>query len=869
MSKLRGIFFWSLVIVGFSTAVWAYFHLKQTKKPALNAIDVLPDSALCVISSNNFEALANKISNQNLIWQELIGIPEFKQINKHLMVFDSVISENQTLKDFFNKRSLFMAVYGQKNNAAIEIVFNLNDEAQQEEFLTMVSTVFKGTTSKNGDFEFTIEKMNYYLRATRGVIAISNERSFIENSFSEKNKKQNKNSEFSVLKKLMDKENICNAYFNFAGLSGTNTKINTSEMIFSGQAICDVEFDPDEITFNGFNTPDSTSVLNTLAGQQPQACDFLSILPFNTISYKAIGISDYALWRKQLNISQEQTSDYWKSINDSAMFNVERELNENIGGKLLEVEIKYNSVVSKAFICEVKDTAEVNEVIELISDTVTLFQNVKTGRIRNKSLIEVLCGKVFSVSSAYAFVFGNYLIVTETKEINEYYINSAVNNAMASQNEMFMTYAKDNLNAGFNYQYYSVPNKDLPAIKNAFGFIKEDQLKTFEKFSDLSITFSNYKNVLQFRTNLKYQQATNNKEVPGLWTFEADTTINSKTWTFINHKSNENELVVQDAKNNLYLINATGNNLWKKQINEVIASDVYTIDAFRNGKLQLVFNTANYLHLIDRNGNYVEGFPVKLPARATNALAVFDYENTKEYRLLIACADKTIYNYNSNGSRNEKFAPIKMQNEASLPVQYVKVGASDYLVACDAEGKIYVYSRRGAGRIDFSNKILEQSANYFVEAGNNIQNSKIIYLDDKNSLLESISLDDKKTAVKLGEEFEEATYNFEKIDDDKKTDILILEKSKLKCYDFSGNELFSYENSDYSYKSVSYFYDTDGAYFVMSTIGGEIHLVPSGTKTITKKIKGTGIPLVYDLFKDGKKYVMVSEDKTLKCVLLK
>lgn len=869
MGKLRGILFWVVVIAGLALAVWAYFHLKQTKKPALNAIDVLPDSALCVISSNNFEELANKISNQNLIWKELLGIPEFKQINAHLNVFDSVITENQMLKDFFHKRSLFMAVYDHQKTSAIAIVFNLNDEAQQDDFLKTISTVFKGTSPSPGDFEFNIEKTNYYLRVSRGVVAITNAKHLIEHSFNEKSKKQKANAEFSSLKKLMDKENVCNAYFNFGRVAASGTKINTSELIFSGQAICDVEFNPDEITFNGFNTPDSASVLNTLAGQQPQACDFLSILPFNTISFKAVGISDYPFWRKKLNVSPEQSTAFWKSINDSAMFNVERELTENIGGKLLEVKIKYNATISKAFVCEVKDTAEVNEVVKFISDSIRLFQNVRTGRLKNNNLVEVLCGKVFNVSSAYAFVFGNYFIVTESKEINDYYINSVVNNAMASQNETFMTYAKDNLNAGFNYQYYSVPNKDLPAIKNAFGFIKDEQLKTFDKLSDLSITFSNYKNVLQFRTNLKYQQATNNKEIPGLWTFEADTVITSNTWTFVNHKSNENELVIQDAKNNLYLINATGNNLWKKQINEVVASDIYTIDAFRNGKLQLLFNTANYLHLIDRNGNYVPGFPVKLPARATNALAVFDYENTKEYRLLIACADKTIYNFNSNGTKNEKFAPIKMQNEASLPVQYVKVGASDYLVACDAGGKIYVYSRRGAGRIDFSNNVLEQSGNYFVDAGNNIENSKIVYLDDKNSLLESISLADKKTAVKLSEEFEETTYSFEKIDDDKKTDIMILEKSKLKCYDFSGNELFSYENTDYTYKTVSYFYDTDGAYFVLSTVGGEVHLVPSGTKAITKKIKGTGTPLVYDLFKDGKKYVMVSEDKTLKCVLLK
>ena len=869
MSKLKTILFWIVVVIGLALAAWAYFHLKQTKKPALNAIDVLPDSAVCVISSNNFEELANKISNQNLIWQELINIQEFFRINKQLHFFDSVITENKNLKSFFNKRSIFMALYSEKENTSMLISFNLNDEAQQDEFLKLISESFKGTLDPNGDFEFNLEQSKYYLKSSRGVVTVADNKKLIDNAFAEKNKKQNVNPEYTALKKLMDKENVCNAYLNFGLLSQANKKINSTELIFSGRSICDVEFNPDEITFNGFNSPDTSSILNSLAGQQAQVFDFVGILPFNAISYKAIGISDYSLWRKKLNIPSEKVYSFWKAINDSAMFNVERQLTENIGTKIIAAEIKYNNLISKALITEVKDTAEVNEVLKYVSDSTFIFQNVKTGRMKNGGLAEVLYGNVFNVTSAYGFVYGNYFIITENKETAEYFINSAVNNAMVTQNETFMNYAKDNLNAPFNYQYYSCPNKNTAVINNTFGFVKEEQLKYFDKLGDFSITFSNYKNVLQFRTNLKYRQTNNNKDVPGLWTFEADTVINNKTWTFVNHKSNENELLVQDAKNNLYLINATGNSLWKKTINEAVASEIFTVDAFRNGKYQLLFNTANYIHLIDRNGNYVEGFPVKLPARATNAIAVYDYENTKEYRLLIACADKTIYNYNANGSRNEKFAPIKTSSEVKLPVKYAKVGASDYLVACDVEGKIYVYSRRGAGRIDFSNHVIGQCNAFFVDAANNIQNSKIIYLDDKNSLLGSITMDDKKSVAKLSDEFEEASYSFDKIDDDKKTDIMILEKSKLKCYDFAGNELFAFENLDYTYKSVNYFFDTDGAYFVLSTIGGEVHLVPAATKTVSKKIKGTGTPLVYDLFKDGKKYLLVSEDRMLKCVLLK
>ena len=54
----------------------------------------------------------------------------------------------------------------------------------------------------------------------------------------------------------------------------------------------------------------------------------------------------------------------------------------------------------------------------------------------------------------------------------------------------------------------------------------------------------------------------------------------------------------------------------------VFTGDVHQIDLYKNGKLQLLFNTQSKLHLIDRNGNNVEQFPIGLVAKATNGLFV-------------------------------------------------------------------------------------------------------------------------------------------------------------------------------------------------------------------------------------------------------
>jgi hypothetical protein len=53
-------------------------------------------------------------------------------------------------------------------------------------------------------------------------------------------------------------------------------------------------------------------------------------------------------------------------------------------------------------------------------------------------------------------------------------------------------------------------------------------------------------------------------------------------------------------------------------LNEKITGNIYMIDYFRNGKYQLLFSGKNYLHLLDRNGNYVERYPVKMRSAASN-----------------------------------------------------------------------------------------------------------------------------------------------------------------------------------------------------------------------------------------------------------
>jgi hypothetical protein len=183
------------------------------------------------------------------------------------------------------------------------------------------------------------------------------------------------------------------------------------------------------------------------------------------------------------------------------------------------------------------------------------------------------------------------------------------------------------------------------------------------------------------------------------WETLLDTVAAIKPFFFVNHNTGAREIFIQDMKNNVYLINAAGRILWKAPIRERITGAVYMVDYYRNGKFQLLFSSKNYLHVLDRNGNYVERHPVKLRSPATNGLALFDYDNNKNYRLFIAGEDKQIYSYDISGNVVRGWKPFRTATTVASEISFFRVSGKDYIVATD-ESSIYFLDRQGNVRLN-------------------------------------------------------------------------------------------------------------------------------------------------------------------------
>lgn len=188
------------------------------------------------------------------------------------------------------------------------------------------------------------------------------------------------------------------------------------------------------------------------------------------------------------------------------------------------------------------------------------------------------------------------------------------------------------------------------------------------------------------------------QEVGALWSAAIGAPLEGVPHLVKDHLSKTLQVLVQDRDHRISLISCTGKVLWQRELPAPILGDVRQVDRFKNGKLQLLFNTADAVFLIDRNGKDVEGFPIGLPGKAATALSVFDYEGTREYRVLVPLADGRLLNFGMDGKPVQGWAVGPLPAVAIAPIEHVRLKGKDFLLALDAAGGATALDRRGEQR---------------------------------------------------------------------------------------------------------------------------------------------------------------------------
>ncbi len=272
------------------------------------------------------------------------------------------------------------------------------------------------------------------------------------------------------------------------------------------------------------------------------------------------------------------------------------------------------------------------------------------------------------------------------------------------------------------------------------------------------------------------------------WRVKLDAPPAIRPYLFTNHNTGATELFIQDQTNQIYLFSATGKMLWKAPVRERINGEIHMIDYYRNGKLQLLFAGREYLHLIDRNGNYVDRYPVKMRSPASNTLALFDYEGNKNYRLCIAGEDRVIYLYDRSGIPVRGWNAFTTRGRVTDPVSFFRVKGKDYLFVADDQA-LYLLDRTGNIRVAHEEPLTKAAGS---QARLITGDEPAVIFSAPEGATVRLLFDGtvKRTAV-AGTTAAHRS-DFADIDGDSQSDRVNLDEGVLKLFDGGGNEIWSY-----------------------------------------------------------------------------
>ena len=212
-----------------------------------------------------------------------------------------------------------------------------------------------------------------------------------------------------------------------------------------------------------------------------------------------------------------------------------------------------------------------------------------------------------------------------------------------------------------------------------------------------------------------------------LWTTPLDAAVKHRPWIVVNHNTNGREVLLQDERHRLHLLGSNGKLLWTRQLDGAVLGGVQQVDRFRNGKLQLVFNTAEMLYLVDRNGKDVGGFPVALKGGASAPVAVMDYDQERDYRLLVPMQDGRLLNFSGDGLAVKGWEAPRMDAAATAAAEHLRIRNKDYLLVVDGQGRIHLLDRRGAVRAN-STLVVDAGARVLhLMAGNELERTVLVW----------------------------------------------------------------------------------------------------------------------------------------------
>ncbi len=765
-----------LIIAG--GAFWLY---KQQHQKKVDPWQFIPENAVLAYENTSSVDDWNKIVERSL-WNSFKQIPYFSDWESDLLLADSLSGKSGALDRLFRNRRLIISMHITSSDS-FDFLFciDVHDDAGRE----MLENLLSGIRDENRLNTKTRSYQGYELRElinpnTNTTFTYLPHQNVVVGSFTPflvEDVVRNIESKFQqsfltrihnlqdVPKLENDEGNIYIDYSKMPDLFSTmsNQQISAQwQMLknFTGNTYLDLKVVENAILMNGITLPDLTSdrnFLGTFRGQNPGKVKVTQYIPNLTAILYHATFSDYKNWQTQL-------TKYWSEVNPAQLKNYldfEEKYNlkfDWIDGEAANaiIETPSKQTPDQLVFVGIKDKNapfdELNNFALKLSEEqgdsvyMEIYDERPIVQLPFSEFPALVFGDFFKgFENSYFTVYEDYLVLGNSMQTIKYFLNSMEDETNWGKSVRQTLFLENTLSEAS----FSIMVHTALVWKPLLTNLNEKWRKIFTEFEmplkSLDLMALQVSNLDQkFYTSITIDHSEKPANIPTssrVQTEQSMYTISpivTKPFIVKNHNNNRMELLVQDSANILYQISNEGIILWGDSLRARIISDIHQIDYFKNGKLQYLFATKDALHLLDRNGDYVERYPVKMKKGIQiRFLSIIDYDNSKNYRFMVADTNGDIWLYDKTGKSLDGWSPRKLDGTLAIPGFHIRVKGGDCMVVMQTGGKLNVMNRRGAMYPGFplDLKVTEVS-DVFVDYGNDFNTTRLVTISAEGELIE-------------------------------------------------------------------------------------------------------------------------------------
>lgn len=800
-----------LIIALVSGVVLLGYFLSQSRK-TLYADPYKPIGldACIIIETYDLRSLINSVTTGKGLFSEIENIKEFNSFNSKLKYIADQINR-PGFKRIMQEGTAIISFHPAENGELIPffskaIPADISYRQLKDAFMT--SGIKDVTEQKIGGkrlyglpFIINDRKDTLYITVNSGLITGSTSGSLVKRALLQGTPESDiRNvSGFSRILLSSGKNgdklfvifgNIKQAFAGIFKTGGSSPADKISKM--GGSAGGDIFIDENGISLSGYSeSSDSTGLLAQYKEIEPIEFQTYKILPSATALFKSAILVPGAYKKRQ------------EAVVSDKIVRMAEDLRPYLGDEITKafIDIKNNPVSQNSLVIyELQNRVQCeNILLRYLGDdaAISYFRPDEQTRMpvyitSGTGLISVIMpGFAPGFTDSCIAFYDNYMITGNSYvTVSRFLYDNILNKTLA--NDIMYREFERMIPTRAGFLFYCIPSYSIDYLS---GFLNQKLISglrsnksSLDKIQSVGFQLASINGMIYNNLSVSYREVVREKSTTE-WETLLDTTAGIKPFFFTNHNTGAKEIFIQDIKNNAYLINAAGRVLWKVPLEEKIIGSVFMIDYYRNGKYQLLFSGRNHLHLLDRNGNYVDRYPVRLRSPATNSLALFDYDNNKNYRLVIAGEDKLVYTYDRSGSVVKGWEPFRTAGHVSAEAGFYKVSGKDYIVIAD-ESSVYFLDRSGKVRLRLNDAVTKARGSALrLSPGS----EPTLVCSSPDGTVQHINFNGNVKKFTFREFSFDHSFDFFDVDGDGFGEYVFIDKGILYLYDHNMQEMFSKE----------------------------------------------------------------------------